>query len=365
LIINRAFYREAAMTTLAIGLVLLVVMVLMGMTLLLGRAVRGDQAETVVFTLLGLQTLAKLDVLLPLALYLGILLTLSRWYRDSEMTVLAACGVGLMHFIRPVMVLGLVFGALALTGAFYLTPLATRQIEHVKLESTHRSEPGAISPGVFTEAPGTGRIVYAEKIEANRNLQGIFVSSLEEGKQGVLVAKSGYPYADPKTGDKFIALQDGTLYEGEPGEAGYRIVQFSTYSLRIVPKKLGEAPVPTAGLPTLLLLSQLANPDVNAEFHWRLGKAVALLVLAMYAVVLAYTDVRRGRMSNLFVAIVVYFVYSNLLSIGENMLQNGRMPASVGLWWVHGGMALLALYFLRQRAYDRPLISLPAGIGRR
>jgi lipopolysaccharide export system permease protein len=365
LIINRAFYREAAMTTLAISLVLLVVMVLMSMTLLLGRAVRGDQSETVVFILLGFQTLAKLDVLLPLAFYLGILLTLSRWYRDSEMTVLAACGVGLMHFLRPVMMLGLVFGALALAGAFYLTPLATRQIEHVKLESTHRSEPGAISPGVFVEAPGTGRIVYAEKIEENGNLQGIFVSSLEEGRQGVLVAKSGHPYTDPKTGDKFIALHDGTIYEGEPGEAGYRILEYGVYNLRIEPKKLGEAPVPTAGLPTLKLLTQLADRDINAEFHWRLGKPIALFVLALFALVLAYTDVRRGRLSSLFVAIVVYFVYSNLLGIGETMLQNGSVPTVAGLWWAHIGMALVALYFLRQRAHDRPLLSLPAGVGRR
>jgi lipopolysaccharide export system permease protein len=365
LIINRAFYREAAMTTLAIALVLLVVMVLMSLSFLLGRAVRGDQSRTVVFILLGFQTLSKLDVLLPLAFYLGILLTLSRWYRDSEMTVLAACGVGLMHFMRPVMVLGLVFGALALAGAFYFTPFATRQIENIKLVISQRSEPAAISPGVFTEAPGTGRIIYAEKIEENGNLQGIFVSSLEEGRQGVLVAKSGNPYIDPKTGDKFIALHDGTLYEGEPGEAGYRILEYSVYSLRIVPKKIGEAPVPAAGLPTLKLLTQLADRNINAEFHWRLGKTIALFVLALYAVVLAYTDVRRGRMSNLFVAIVVYFIYSNLLGIGESMLQNGRMPAAVGMWWVHIGMALVALYFLRQRAHDRPLLSLPAGVGRR
>jgi lipopolysaccharide export system permease protein len=281
------------------------------------------------------------------------------------MTVLAACGVGLMHFLRPVMVLGLVFGALALAGAFYFTPFATRQIEQVKLDVSQRSEPAAISPGVFTEAPGTGRIVYVEKIDENGNLQGIFVSSLEEGRQGVLVAKSGHPYTDPKTGDKFIVLHDGALYEGEPGEAGYRILEYSVYNLRIVPKKIGEAPVPTAGLPTLKLLTQLADRDINAEFHWRLGKTIALFVLALYAVVLAYTDVRRGRMSNLFVAIVVYFIYSNLLGIGENMLQKGRMPAAVGLWWVHIGMALVALYLLRQRAYDRPLISLPAGVGRR
>jgi lipopolysaccharide export system permease protein len=364
LIINRAFYREAAITTLGIAAVLLVVMVLMSMTFLLGRAARGEQSEAVVYLLLGFQTLAKLDVLLPLAFYLGILRTLSRWYRDSEMTVLAACGVGLTHFLRPVAVLGLVFGAAVSVGAFYLTPLATRQIENVKIESAHRSDESLMAAGQFTEASNQGRIFYAEKILENGELQGVFVSSVEEGRKGVLVAKTGHPFTDPKTGDKFLALHDGTFYDGEPGEPGYRILEFEVYNLRIQPKKIAAAPVPTGGLPTLTMLGALSDRTVNAELHWRLGKTIALFVLMLYAVALAYTDVRRGRLSNLFVAIVVYFVYSNLLGIGETMLQNGTMPPVAGIWWVHGGMALVAAYLLRQRAHNRPLIALPARLRR-
>ncbi len=159
-------------------------------------------------------------------------------------------------------------------------------------------------------------------------------------------------------------MHDGTLYDGEPGQPDYRILEFETYNLRIQPKKLEAPPVSAAGLPTLAMLRQLGDRTVNAEFHWRLGKTVALFVLAMYAMAFAYTDVRRGRMSNLFVAIVVYFVYSNLLGIGETMLQNGSVPPLAGIWWVHGGMAVVAAYLLWQRARNRPLASLPAA-GRR
>ena len=360
LIIDRAFYREAAGTALAIGVVLLVVMALMSMTFLLGRAARGDQSVQVVFLLLGFQTLARLDVLLPLAFYLGVLLTLSRWYRDNEMTVLAACGVGLLHFLRPVLRLGLIFAAVVALGAFYFTPLATRLIDEVKRESASQNEPALVAPGVFTETAGKDSIFYAENIAANGDLEGMFVSSLEQGRQGVLVAKSGHPFVDARTGDKFIALHDGTLYEGEPGMADYRILEFNVYNLRIEPKKVEAAPVSTAGLPTLSMLRRIAEPDINAELHWRLGKTIGLFVLAIYAVVFAYTDVRRGRLSNLFVAIVIYFVYSNLLGIGDSMLTNGRVPPLAGLWWVHGGMALVALYLLRQRARNRSLAALPA-----
>ena len=63
-------------------------------------------------------------------------------------------------------------------GAFYLTPFATRQIENVKNEVAHRSDESLISPGVFTESPGTGRIFYAEKVLDNGDLEGVFVSSV-------------------------------------------------------------------------------------------------------------------------------------------------------------------------------------------
>lgn len=364
MIIDRAFYREVTTTTLGVVVVLAIVMGMMSLTWLLGRAVRGSTSESVLYILLGYQMLGRIDVLLPLAFYLGVLVTLSRWYRDSEMTVLAACGVGLSHFLRPVMLIALALGAVVTVASFYSTPLAQRQIEKVKAASAQRAEPHQLAPGVFTESAGTGRIFYAEKVLDNGELEGIFVSSLEQGRQGVLVAKSGRPFTDDRTGDKFVALHDGALYEGEPGTADYRIMEFSVYNLRIEPKMLAEPPVPTAGRPTLVLLGQGGNREANAELHWRLGKTIAMFVLALYALVFAYTDARRGRTSNLFVAIVIYFVYSNLLGFGVTLLQQGRVPQALGLWWVHGGMALGAIYMLRQRLRNRPLLAMPARLVR-
>lgn len=364
MIINRAFYRETAVTTLGVAVVLLIVMTMMNLTWLLSRAVRGGTSESVVYILLGYQMLGKIDVLLPLAFYLGILLTLSRWYRDSEMTVLAACGIGLMHFMRPVMLIGLSLGVVVMTASFYTTPLAARQIEKVKIESSQRAEPEQLSPGAFTESARAGRIFYAERIRRNGDLEGVFVSSLKQGNQGVMVAKTGHPFTDPKTGDKFIALRDGTLYEGEPSAPNYRILEFSVYNLRIEPKMIDEPLVPIEGLPNMSLLGQLGNPKAGAELHWRLGKTIVLFVLALYAMVFAFTDMRRGRMSNFFVAIVVYFVYSNLLGIGETMLKNGSVSAVVGLWWVHGGMGAMAAYLLWQRSRNRPLFSMSSGLKR-
>ena len=96
-----------------------------------------------------------------------------------------------------------------------------------------------------------------------------------------------------------------------------------------------------------------------AELHWRLAKPIIVFVLALYALVLAHTDARRGRLSNLFAAILVYLIYSNLLGLGQTLLKKDQISPLVGLWWLHVGMVLVAIYLLRQRASNRPLIPLP------
>lgn len=360
MIIHRAFYREAAQVTLAIAAVLLVLILLMSLTALLGRAARGEYSESIIPLMLGLQLLKKLDLLLGLALYLGILLTLGRWYRDNEMTVLAACGVGLPQLLRPVFLFALVFALAVGAVSLYFTPLASRQIEKVKSESPHRQEIGSVTPGTFMEAAGGQSIIYAAGVnpESGR-LENIFVSNLKLGNQAVVVAGTAHAFTEAGTEHKYLALRNGTLYDGAPGEADYRIVDFEALNLRLRPKKAAAASVGIEGAPTWRLWAR-TDGDHAAELHWRLAKPVAVFVLAAFALVLAYTDPRRGRLTNLFAAILVYFIYSNLLGLGQTLIKKGVVPPALGLWWVHVGLALIAFYLFARRSANKPLLSLPA-----
>lgn len=358
MIIHRAFYREAALATLSIAAVLLVIIVFQGLSVFLGRAAMGQESKDVVMTLLGLQTLRRLDLLLPLALYFGTLLTLSRWYSDSEMTVLAACGVGLTQLLRPVMIFSLVVAAVVALGSFFFTPYASRQTDIVKKESTRAPEIARMTPGVFTEAQGGKRIFYAARLDQAGDMEDVFMSHLEAGKRAVVVARTGHPFIDGKTGDKFLALRDGRVYSGEPGEAKYQVLRFETFNIRLESKRLDEPLSTVGGLGNRELLAR-GDESAMAELHWRLAKPIAVFVLALYALVLAHTDARRGRLSNLFAAILVYLIYSNLLGLGQTLLKKGQISPLVGLWWLHAGMVLVAIYLLYRRASNRPLISLP------
>ncbi len=355
MIIYRTFAREAARNTVAITLVLAIIMAFIGLTVLLGKAVRGDVAEDIVMLMLGLETLRRLDFLLTLGLYLGVLLTAARWYRDSEMTVLAACGIGLAQMLRPTLVFAAITAATISVLGFYFTPWALNRMDFIKAERERQVHPTGIAPGVFNEAPGN-KIFYAERVNrGSGGLAYVFANALEQGKEGVVVARAGYPHTDERTGDRFLALVDGNSYEGMPGTLSYQLLKFEVLHIRLDTKPFTEPPPKVDGMSTRGLLRQI-DPESRVEFQWRLSKPVTAIVLVLFALVLAYTDPRRGRLSNLFIAILVYVIYSNMLALGQTFLRKGLVPWSVGLWWVHAVMLVVGIYLFRQRARNRPLL---------
>ena len=113
--LDRYLLRETTQAFIAVTGVLLVILLSNQLARVLGQAVKGDFPGSVVLALLGLTTLQQLTVLLPLGLFLGIVLALGRLYHESEMTAMAACGVGTARIYRPILLLSVVVvGILAL-----------------------------------------------------------------------------------------------------------------------------------------------------------------------------------------------------------------------------------------------------------
>lgn len=357
MVIKRAFYREATLTTLAVALVLVVLFLFLVLTKLLGKAAIGEYTSGIVFTLLGLELGRRLEILIPLALYLGVLLTLARWYRDSEMTVLAACGVGLPALCRPVVVLATCFAVVVGTFSLYLSPKASALSEQTKNDDANTTTITSANAGVFTELRDSGRIFYAAKVSTGPTFENIFVNDREATKQNILVAISGEQYRDSQTREEYLVLKNGSIYEGTAGEADYRITRFDNYRLRLAAKENDRPATEVEGLPTWTLLKS-SNPRHAAEFQWRLAKPISVVLLAVLALVLAHTDVRRGRVGNLLGAILIYFVYTNMLGIGETWLKDESVPAVIGLWWIHGALAIIIVYLLMRRVQSKPLLAL-------
>ena len=376
-IINRALLRELTTTTLAVAFIFVALFMVVSLVKILAKAAAGSFPAKFIFTMLGLQTVEILSLMLPLAFYIGLLITLGRWYQDNEMTVLAACGVGLTQLLRPVLLIAAGFAVVVTMLAFYLAPIATRLVAQIKQDDSSRYEAAAIIPGVFNEIQSgdkvrEGGVYYVENIGPGGEMQKVFVATRRLGRQGVVVAKTGREMTDVASGDRFLVLDNGVRYDGAPGQGDYRMIVFERYTIRV------ELPAPVLrhtsyhAMSTWQLFAErnrAASAEqhraASAELHWRRSKPVALLLLTLFALVFAYTQPRRGRYASLFVAIVAYFVYSNLLGVADAMLKRGRVPEELGLWWVHGLFLMLGVYFFWRRANNLPLLPVPALFWRR
>jgi lipopolysaccharide export system permease protein len=347
MIFHKALVREFANTALATFFVLLGITITTQLVKLLGQAATGLITSTGVFALLGLTLVNYLAVLLSLTTFIAVLLTLTRSYRDSEMVVWFASGVGLTRWVRPVLSfavpLVLIIGLLSL----FLSPWAVSRSEELRRLMDSRDDVSAIVPGVFRESNRAERVYFVEEVsDAENVVQNIFVSSNQHQKLGVMVARRGYQETS-ENGDRFLVLLNGRRYEGAPGTPEYRVYEFDKYSMRV---EIGAmaARAPTTKTSSTADLLQEPNPRNLAELSWRIGLPVSALILSVLAIPLSFINPRAGRSMNFVMAILIYMTYNNLLSIVQAWIAQSRVSFTAGLA-VHAAMlVLLALVFYRR-----------------
>lgn len=347
-IFQRALISEFAGSGLLVFTVLLGIVVVSQLIRLLGEAVSGVVAVDGVLALLGFSALNYLPVLLSISLFISILLTLSRCYRDSEMVVWFCSGIGLTRWIRPVLWYALPLVGLIALLSLVLSPWALRKADEFKNRLESRDDVTAATPGLFRESKQSGRVYFIENVNPGTNRVGkTFVQSEQNGKIGTMAAQQGIQETLPN-GDRFLVLLNGTRYEGTPGQRDYRIVEFERYAMRIddTPDKLAQPQV--RGMSTLQLWKSHTTWDIS-ELEWRIGLPISAAILALLAIPLGFVNPRAGRSLNLILAIVLYMLYNNMISVTNTWVGQGTLSAGIGLWGIHAAMlAVTALMFFRR-----------------
>lgn len=353
MIFRASLLRELATSAAATFLVLLGISVTTQLVRLLGQAAGGQITSTGVVALLGFTLVGYLPILLSLTLFIAVLMTLTRSYRDSEMVVWFSCGQGLTRWISPVLSfsapLVLTIGLLSLI----LSPWAVEKAEEFRRQMDSRDDVAQVTPGVFHESRRADRVYLVEEVEGNSNLvANVFVSSTQDGKLGVMVARTGFQET-AANGDRFLVLQNGRRYEGEPGSPEYKVFEFERYAMRIESADAADR-APTTKTLTTLELVQDPTPRNLGELSWRVGLPASALVLCLLAIPLSFVNPRAGRSMNIVVAILIYMIYSNLLSIMQAAIAQGRLPLLAGMWMVHAGMlvVLLLLFYRRLSVFS-------------
>jgi lipopolysaccharide export system permease protein len=354
-ILDRYILREVLISWISVAGVLLAILITNQVAGVLERAAESQYPRGVVLELIALGTVQYLAMILPVSLLLGIVLGLGRLYHDSEMSAAQACGAGSRPVLVPVLGFAAVLACFIAVLSLQVSPAATGRTLDMRKEALRAGQFAPISPGKFSTFGGGSTVVYAQAADKDGTLRRVFVQRKRGQKLEIALAqRATHSYSEG--GDlQIITLYDGERYEGVPGERRFRIVRFAENSIPVRLPALSGGKVALSGLATSVVA---ASPDreQRAEFHWRIALPIMAMVMALIAVPLARLAPRQGRYARVGFAVLIFFVYINLMIAGKTWIEKGSMPAWLGLWWVHavvGALAALILYAPRWRAQWR------------
>ncbi|RZT93865.1 LPS export ABC transporter permease LptF [Rivibacter subsaxonicus] len=331
-------------------IVILTIVITMFMIRTLGQAAGGSVDPRDVALLLGYITLENLPTMLSLSLFIAVVTTLTRMYRDSEMVIWFASGVSLMRFLRPVLRLAMPVIVIITLLAFVVWPWGNRQVAELKDRYQRRSDLARIAPGQFQTSSDGKRVFFIDKDTGDgSNARNVFLLERNADGESVTSARSGRVVVEGN--DRFVELERGQRSELNPVTLERRQASFDSYRA-IVGERLvsPNENLPPKALGTIALLLD-PTPRHQAELVWRTGLALGAFNLVLLGIGLSAGNPRRASSWNLLYSLLAFVVYFNLLNLSQAWVASGRLGPWTTLLLVHGLTlaGALALLWWRER----------------
>lgn len=345
-ILDRYIFREIASTWLGVTLVLLLILLTNQFARILGDVAKGNLPKDAAMDVIVLSGAQYLTIIVPIGLFLAVMLALGRLYRDSEMPAMMACRVGPSGIYRPLVWLLVPLAGGVAWLSIDLAPRALQAVDRIGAEARRQADLTSIEPGRFTQVGPQDAVVYGERVTPDGQMINVFLQrQIDEKLIEVVVAKRGEQVDSDDPDIRYLVLHEGRRYEGVPGTAEFRVVEFLEHG---IPYRLPslDPPEPTPRVMTVAGLMTAGGLEHIAELQWRVGVPIATIILSILAVPLSRTQPREGRYGRLAIGLLIFIIYLNMLSASKAWIEQGTVSPVLGLWWVHGVALVLALAML-------------------
>src|SRR5688572_29779088 len=370
---GRILYRytlREMMAPAALGLVLFTFVLLLARLLRLIELVvnRGLPASQVA-ALFAYLLPAFLEVTVPMAMLLAILVAFGRLSADSEITALRSAGVSLYQLTPAVATMVAASTLVTALLAIYARPWGHRELRLALFDVARTRASAGIRPQVFNDE-FSGLTIYTERIEpaTDRLVHVLIADHRDPEQQNTIFSSEGSLVSDPARRRVTLHLLDGIIYTRQAtGRAEYR-TEFESYEVNL------DLEAALAGLseqesdPKELTLGALieridakratgerATAEL-AEYHRKFAIPFACVVFGLLALPLGVQPGRAVKSRGFTVAIAVIFAYYILLSVGQALAEEERVPPALGLWLPNLALGLVGLVSFRRAAREQPVL---------
>lgn len=322
----------------------------------LGQASRGVINPQDVMLFMAYATLGRLPTILTLSLFIAMVGTLSRMYRDSEMVIWFTSGESLMSFLKPLFRFAWPVLLIILVASLFVWPWTNQQTRDMQERYGNRSDLDRVAPGQFQESSNGTRVFFIDRDTSidRKSTNSVFIAATEKGKSSITTARSGR--IDSSAEGQVLILENGQRVENEIGQSAMKVSEFVQYGSQIGNVAPLNTSITDAKLLPVLELLVARTPANASELAWRLGLGLAAVNFVVLAVALAHVNPRGGRSGNLAFVVLTFLVYNNLINLGQSWIFSGAISFGLFLALLHGGVLLLALIWLAKRSGNWTLV---------
>jgi lipopolysaccharide export system permease protein len=345
-ILRRYIIIEILKPAAAILLMLVIILASYAAITYLAQAVAGSLPPSTIGLLILLRIGMSLEVLLPTTFYLSVIIALGRLYKDSEMTALSACGVGITGVLKPVLLLSLPVALVAGCASLYIRPESYEKIYRVMDQAQTEFDISRLEADHFLEI-GNGRYVFfAEEVSGPQGgAQRVFIRVAEGDKRQVIQAQRMTQAETGAGGQRLLVFREGALYEFPLNGPQGSISRFDQAEYPLPADTAAAARYRRKAADSRELLASERLEDI-AELQWRLSTPLSTVLLALVGVPLSKSNPRRGKYAKIGVAIGIFAVYYQLFVVAKTWVEKAVVAPWVGIWWVPFLLCVLALVLL-------------------
>ena len=343
--------RDLARTFGGTLVVILTIVLTMMLIRTLGQAAGGAVAPQDVVLLLGYVALGHLPTMLSLSLFIAVVASLGRMYRDSEMAIWFASGLPLTRFVRPVLRMGWPVLLVVAVLVLFVWPWGNRQSADLRDRYQQRSDLSRVAPGVFQTSRDGKRVFFIERDSPSAmDAKNVFILANNGTRESVTSARGGR--LEAVDGDRWLILERGQRNETDSASGDKMLSQFERYSVLASERAVLRAEErPPKAMRTIDLLRSPTQRN-QGELVWRVGLLCGATNLLLLGIGLSATNPRRASNWNLLFALLGFVVYYNAINLSQAWVSGGRVGMGAALVALHGGAFVLAMSLLWWRDHS-------------
>ncbi len=299
-----------------------------------------------VLPLVLVRAVVALELLLPIALHLSVVVTLGRLYTDSEISALFGSGISPARIIRIVCAGSLVVTGLVAYLSISVRPWANGTRYRLERQAVTEIDLNDMQPGHFYENSSGTVLFFQQRDQSSDRMQKVFIQSRSEDRVRLVWAEDAYYPAFVEAGaGRTLICSGAQIYELSRNHSAVRQVTSDGLVIEWEQPRVLSEEYKRKAAPTWQLARSNVPKDI-AEFQWRLSTPVAAFLMGLLGFPLSRAKARQGKYAKLFVSVLCYVGFYNLSMMAKTWVEQGVVGTIPGIWWVHLLLGILVASLL-------------------